>query len=99
MTKLLLDINSFHAKEFINDYLGPLLHLPSPKKTEMLQTLCELLTTNSVSIIARRLNVHRQTIAYRRECLEKLLNTDFEDPLARTDLLVALRLYQIHRPR
>ena len=97
--KLLLDINDLQAKQFIEDQLGPLLGVEPSQQNDLLNTLCELLTANSVALMAKRLHIHPKTIAYRRERLEKLLTVDFDDPSMRIDLFVALRLYQIHKSR
>ena len=96
--KLLLDINDLQAEQFIEDQLGPLLRVEISQQNDLLNTLCELLTANSVALMAKHLHIHPKTIAYRRERLEKLLNIDFSDPSTRIDLFVALRLYQIHKP-
>lgn len=93
--KLLLEINSIQSEQFIEERLGPLLHLPTSNQTELLHTLCEILTISSVSLVANRLHVHPKTIAYRKERLEVLLQANFDDPMERANLLVALRLYQI----
>ena len=94
--KLLLDVNPSQAEQFIEEKLGSLLHLPANNQAELLQTLCQILTIGSVSLAASRLHVHPKTVAYRRERLEKLLQADLDNPMTKTDLLVALRLYQIH---
>ena len=96
--KLLLDVNKSSAAEFIEAHLGPLFTLPLSTQTPCLQTLGAILSANSVSCLANRLLVHRKTIAYRRDRLEKLLQADFENPVTRTNLLVAWWLYQVHKP-
>ena len=97
--KILLDINDSIAEKYIEDHLGPLLNLSSSNQNELLHTLCEILSANSVSHVANRLHYHRKTIAYRKERLEKLLHVTLDDALTRTDLLVALRLYQIQKQK
>lgn len=93
--RLLLEMNSPLAEQFIKQQLGPLLRLEPYQSIDLFRTLSEILSSNSLSTIAKRLHVHPKTIFYRRTRLEKLLRADFDNPLTRTDLLVALRLYQI----
>lgn len=95
LLKLLLDVSLPLGKQFMEEKLGPLLKKPPPLRNDLLATLGELLTNASVSVAAQRLHVHPKTIAYRRGNLENIFNVDFEDPMTRTDFLVALRLYQI----
>jgi PAS domain S-box-containing protein len=95
LIRLLLEMNSPHTEQFIKQQLGPLLRLEPYQSKDLFRTLSEILSSNSISTIANRLHVHPKTIAYRRTRLEKLLQADFDNPLTRTDLLVALRLYQI----
>ena len=92
-------MNSPLTEQFIKQQLGPLLRLEPYQSDDLLRTLSEILSYNSRSTIANRLHVHPKTISYRRARLEKLLRVDFDNPLTRTDLLVALRLYQIHKSR
>ncbi len=99
VVKLLLEMNSPLTEQFIKQQLGPLLRLEPYQSDDLLRTLSEILSYNSRSTIANRLHVHPKTISYRRARLEKLLRVDFDNPLTRTDLLVALRLYQIHKSR
>jgi PucR family transcriptional regulator, purine catabolism regulatory protein len=99
VVRLLLHIDSDQAEKFIEDHLGPLLNLRTFNQMGLLQTLYEILSTNSDSHAASNLHYHRKTIAYRKERLEEILQADFNDPLTRTDLLVALRLHQIHHQK
>ena len=97
--QLLLKLTPTQAKCYFEDRLGPLLALPDINRAELLPTLGEILSARSVSESAQRMHVHPKTIAYRRTRLEKLLNVDFDDPAIRTELFVALRLFQIHKDR
>jgi len=97
--RLLLELNSPIAEQFIKQQLGPLLQLEPFQSIVLLQTLSEILSSDSQSTIAKRLHVHHKTIYYRRSRLEELLQTDLNNPLKRADLLVALRLYQIKTER
>jgi PAS domain S-box-containing protein len=94
--QLLLKMPSAQAKHYFEDKLGPLLALPDINRAELLQTLCEILSAHSVSESAQKMHVHPKTIAYRRARLGKLLNVDFDEPATRTELFVALRLFQLH---
>jgi len=95
LLNILRNVPSSHGDLFIKQKLGPVLSKKMPLKTEFLSSLSEILISKSISDLACRLHVHPKTIAYRKDRLEKLLGTDFDDPLTRSDLLLALQLYQI----
>ena len=94
--QLLLSLTPLQATQFYTQKIGPLLTLPAANQGELMQTLCEILSSKSVTDSANRLHVHPKTIAYRRTILEKLLSVDFDDPTTRTDLFIAMRLFQMY---
>jgi len=79
---------------FIRDYLGPLLE-SSPRNTEWLMTLQEFVSGDTMTEMAARLHIHPKTLVFRRRKIEKLLQTDLDDPEQRLNIAIALKLKQL----
>ena len=92
------DIDSAQTAQYIVDTLGPLLRLSTVEKREhMLNTLRELLSGDLFDLIAQRLDVHPQTVRYRKKVIERLLNVSLDAEVSRTNLAVALKLHEVRR--
>ena len=90
---VLNDIGSEQAQHFVRDNLGPLLDKNSgDDHGELLITLTELLTGDSAQVIAQKLRVHPQTVAFRKQKIEKNLNVDLDSMETRLKLTIASRL-------
>lgn len=77
---------------FVNDELGPLLRSASPDDAGLVHTLRVLLDTGlSMTEAARRMNLTRQAVYYRKERLESLLGASLSEPEKRLSLSLALR--------
>lgn len=72
--------------------LGPLL---SPTAASLRATLDAVLDSRGPADAAARLGVHRHTVAYRLERIERLCGVDLEDPATRHRLWLALQLYRL----
>jgi purine catabolism regulator len=66
---------------------------------QLLQTLETTLDTPSVAHAAEKLYAHRNTLRYRIERIERLLQLDLDDPRVRLNLYVALKAHQLHSTR
>ena len=62
---------------------------------ETLETYLDMGTTSSDA--ARKLSVHRNTLAYRLERIGELMKLDLQDPDCRVNLYVAIKSYRLHR--
>lgn len=94
------DIAAEQTQQYIVDTLGPLLRLaPGEKREHMLSTLRELLSGDLFELIAQRLNVHPQTVRYRKKVIERMLNVCLDVEGSRTNLAVALKLYEVRRAK
>lgn len=62
----------------------------------LLLTLETYLDVGGVAEVATRLHVHRNTLSYRLERIEQLLDLDLRDPACRMNLYVALKAYRLH---
>jgi len=87
---------------FAHDVLGPVLALPYPDRTPLLDTLRTWLTHDaSASATAAALYVHRNTVRYRLRRIEALTGLAMTDPTALARLHVALeaaRIFGLDRP-
>jgi purine catabolism regulator len=66
---------------------------------ELLQTLETYLEAPSVGEAADLLFIHRNTLSYRLERIEKLLQVDLTEPQQRLNLHVAAKCYRLNRNR
>lgn len=74
------------------ELLAPILVGREAVQEERLRTLAAILETGSLGEAAARLGVHRNTVAYRAQRLEKLGGWDLADPDLRFALSVAARI-------
>jgi sugar diacid utilization regulator len=90
---VLNDLGSEQAQHFVRENLGPLLETTgSEDHGELLVTLKELLTGDSAQVIAKKLHIHPQTVAFRKKKIEKCLNVDLDSMETRLKLTIATRL-------
>lgn len=90
---VLNDLGSDQARRFVRDTLGTLLNDTSGEEPgELLLTLRELLTGESAQVVAKKLHVHPQTVAFRKKKIEKNLNIDLNCMETRLKLTIATRL-------
>jgi purine catabolism regulator len=66
---------------------------------QLLSTLETTLDSPSVADAAEKLYAHRNTLRYRIERIERLLQLDLDDPRIRLNLYVALKAHQLHSTR
>lgn len=96
VSKLIFEhINSQSGKEFIRECLGPLIEKASQRNKEWLRTLEEIISGDSINLIAERLHVHPKTIIFRKRKIEQLLRISVDDPEMRLNLAVALKLRRL----
>ena len=97
---LVKDIDSEGTARFIEDQLGPLLHMEkSDTKDELMHTLRELATFEPIGEIAGRLHVHRGTVRYRKAVLAKLLERDLDSVRTMLDLSIAVKIWEARQRR
>lgn len=65
----------------------------------LLLTLETYLDIGNVQDVAARLHVHRNTLSYRLERIEQMLDLDLSDPVCRMNLHVALKSYRLRNSR
>jgi sugar diacid utilization regulator len=94
---LLASADQDSTQRFAQDTLGPLLALPGPKNTELLNTLNAFLQTGrNVRRAAELLGVHPNTVRYRLANIERItqlaITTDDDAYLAAQMAVLVLRL-------
>lgn len=87
------------AGELVRRRLAPLEELPAGARERLLQTLAAWLECQgSARAAARRLHVHVQTVRYRLGRLRELLGDALDEPRARLELELALRVAGLAYP-
>ncbi len=90
---VLNDLGSERAQRFVRDSLGPLMRdCAGGESSDLLQTLQELLSGESAQVIAKKLHIHPQTVAFRKKKIEKSLNADLDAMEVRLKLTIAIRM-------
>jgi len=94
--RLLLGLrNSDLLAEFHNDYLGALAAFNRGRGVELIETLAEWLEGPSVTEVAERMNLHRNTLTYRLRRISAITGFDLDEPEVRFALRLALRIRQV----
>lgn len=96
---LMRDDRPDELRAFVHQTLGPLLEHDQGAATPLLPTL-EAFVTHGARLreTAAALYVHRNTLAYRLERAEELLNIDLKEPRARLAIELALRALPLVLP-
>ncbi|NKX86860.1 PucR family transcriptional regulator [Nocardia coubleae] len=90
---LLRHLQSDDAIAWANAVLAPIVALNEGSKVDFLQTLRAFLGNNGqVDSSATALGIHRHTLRYRMSRIADTLEWDLDDPTARAELWMALRL-------
>jgi purine catabolism regulator len=84
------------VREFYEEVLGPLLEYDRRTDNELVVTLETYFACNgNLSAAARQLHLHRNSLLYRLERIQEVLQTDLENADMRLSLQVALKLRHI----
>lgn len=81
---------------FANNLLEPVLAYDKGNGTQMAETLCQVLTSNSTEEVAERLFVHANTVRYRARRAEEILGRDLTKPKERAAACLAAFVW-LHR--
>lgn len=87
--------NREEVRDFIHRSLGNLLTYDSVKGTQLLDTLQEILQTGNLNLVAAKFGVHRQTVVFRRQRIERVLGRSLDSFETRLTLIMALKLRQV----
>lgn len=89
--------NTDDGKVFVKEWIGPLIEKPSSKNQELLSTLKELISGDTINAIANRLHIHPKTLVFRKGKIEKILQVNIDDPEIRLNIAAALKLKQLQK--
>jgi PucR C-terminal helix-turn-helix domain len=93
LAALLLSADRELARDLAASRLAPLADLPAGPRARLTETLRAWLDRpGQVQAVAAELGVHPQTVRYRLRQLRELFGTRLEDPEARFELALALRV-------
>lgn len=82
---------------FVKKQIGPLLAYSEGKNIDLYHTLHVFLQNNgNVKSAAEELFIHRSSLLYRLEKIESLISVDLNDAEVRFNLMMALKLYDMH---
>jgi purine catabolism regulator len=93
LTGLLASVQDDRLLDFARRHLGPLADHDRARGSQLLPTLRAYLETGEQQSAARRLGIHPNTLRYRLERIREIGGMDLEDPEARLNLAVALRVH------
>lgn len=94
--RLLSHIEPDELAAFVQEHLGPLLAYDEENGTELLTTLEAYFAEEGNHVrVAERLFLHRNTVRYRLQKVEKLLGVSLDDPETRLLLGVCLRIRRL----
>jgi purine catabolism regulator len=90
--------NQEEIKSFIDQYLGRLKDLPPQESSRQIETLEVLLKHGwNLKAAAKDMHLHYNTVRYRLKALSQLIPIDLENPEARVEICIALKLYQLNK--
>jgi purine catabolism regulator len=90
--------NQEEIKDYIDQYLGGLKRLPQQESLRLLETLEVLLKQGwNLKSAAKEMHVHYNTIRYRLKTLSQVIPVDLENPEARVEIYIALKLYHLNK--
>ncbi len=96
--RLLLGLSAAELLELVDEHLGPLVALRSPRREDLLTTLEVYLdSAHSKAVTARRLGLVRQSLYQRLARIAELLDHDIDDARVADGLRLALRAWRIGR--
>ena len=96
--RLLLGLSAAELLVLVDEHLGPLVALRSPRREDLLTTLEVYLdSAHSKAVTARRLGLVRQSLYQRLGRIAELLDHDIDDAQVADGLRLALRAWRIGR--
>lgn len=95
---LVKDLQSCQTHQFVFEQLGPLLQMKRREsRTALLETLEIILTEESVEAVAKKMQIHPQTVRYRRRLMERMLGARVDSKEKATNMLIAVKILALQR--
>jgi sugar diacid utilization regulator len=85
-------------EQFVDEVLGPILRLPRQQRDKLLDTvsvLCRTSLRGGLRAVAKGLDVHEKTVAYRVERVMELTGMDLDHPGHRAQFVAAVELLRL----
>lgn len=89
-------LDSGYARNFVQRTLGRLIEYDRIQGTELMNTLETILHTDNLTVVAKQLYVHRQTILFRKQRIEAVLGVSLDSFETRLTLGMALKFRQAY---
>jgi PAS domain S-box-containing protein len=83
------------AAFFVKEKLGKILEYDRKKGTNLLDTLEEVLQSNSLREAAQKMFIHYKTMAFRKQRIETILGVSIDDFETKLALAAAVKLYRL----
>ncbi len=88
---------SEELKRFYAEHLLPLVEYDKKYNTELVKTLETFFASNrNLREVSKKLYLHRNTVLYRMNRIQQILNVDLKDPEVLFNLEVALRIHRLY---
>ncbi|WP_088189138.1 PAS domain S-box protein [Desulfosporosinus sp. FKA] len=84
-------------REFVENNIGPLISYDQQKGTDLLNTLEKILKSNNLRQAAEELFIHRKTLMFRKQRIEKLLSISLDNYQIRLALSAAIMIYKLNK--
>jgi DNA-binding PucR family transcriptional regulator len=81
--------------EMHEELLGALARYDQTTNSDLVPTLAAYLATGNAVEVAKRLNVHRNTLRYRLQRIREITGADLDDPEVRLTLHLALKISDV----
>lgn len=82
-------------ERFIDNALGKIIQHDCKNNSELLLTLEQLIFSNSIKSVAASLFIHPNTVLWRKQKIEEILESSIDDINVRTQINLALKLIHI----
>lgn len=89
-------LDSCYGKDFVQRALGRLIKYDRIHGTELMITLETILHTDNLTMVAKQLYVHRQTILFRKQRIEAVLGVSLDSFETKLTLGMALKFQQVY---
>jgi purine catabolism regulator len=83
-------------KQYYNDMLGLLISYDNKHKTQLLKTLDEYLSCNSIALVSKKLYIHENTVKYRLKRIQEILGKNINYPCHYISLKLAFFIKGIY---
>ncbi|MGC7873154.1 PAS domain S-box protein [Desulfosporosinus sp. SYSU MS00001] len=83
-------------KEFVEKNIGPLITYDQHRGTDLLNTLEKILKSNNLRRAAEELFIHRKTLMFRKQRIEKILSVSLDNYQIRLALSAAIMIYKLN---